>query len=264
MSSILADIVAKRREAIATAKHSEPLAALRHLPLYKKRTPMDVYRTLATAKAPAVIAEFKRKSPSQGELSNLDPVSVTTAYVNNGATMLSVLTEPAYFKGSVTDLMHVRKACPTTPILMKDFVIDPYQVHLARAIGADCILLIMGMIPLEENRALLNLAHSLNLSVLVETHSEDDIHEALKLEPKLLGINCRNLKTMATDLNHLYALRRLIPQDTAVVAESGIHSGNDIKQLLAHNFSSFLIGTSLMKTGAPGTALAQMIQEVRA
>ena len=261
MSSILTDIVKMRRDTIAQAKKLDPLSDIMQNKFYHSRQPFDVYKILAQAKSPAIIAEFKRKSPSQGALSHLGAEQVATEYVDSGATMVSVLTEPSYFNGSLHDLSTIRKACPTIPILMKDFVIDCYQVHLAKAIGADCILLIIGMISLEENQALLTLAHSLGLGVLVETHNEQDIQAALQLNPRLIGINSRNLKTMATDLEQLYALRKLIPENLPVVAESGIQTGADIKQLLSYKFNSFLVGTSLMRSHTPGAALAKMIKE---
>jgi len=207
---------------------------------------------------PAVIAEIKKASPSKGVLrENFHPAEIASSYAAGGATCLSVLTDVQFFQGSHDYLRQARAAC-ALPVLRKDFMIDPYQVISARAMGADCILLIVAALETALMKELESCANELGLDVLVEIHDESELEEALKLETRLLGINNRNLKTFETSLDNTLRLLPQVPADKRVVTESGIFHKADVQQMRSHGVDAFLVGEAFMRAKDPGAALTDL------
>jgi len=195
----------------------------------------------------AVIAEIKKASPSAGIIrENFDPVQIAQTYETAGATCLSILTDEPYFKGSDAYFQAVKAISPL-PLLRKDFIIDSYQIHESRALGADCILLIMACLTDSQAKDFHDLATNLGMDTLIEIHDEQELERALALPPKLLGINNRNLKTMETTLQTSHNLSPKIPDTIFKISESGIKTATDIHTLQSHGYQGFLIGESLMK-----------------
>ncbi len=259
MTAVLSTILRDVRARLAERRAEMPLEELRDLAA-ASRAPGDFLAALKGA-APAVIAEVKRKSPSMGDIAaGVDPVAVARAYVGAGAAALSVLTERDHFAGAPEVLTSIRAALPETPLLMKDFVVDPSQLYEARVLGADCVLLMVVVLG-EETGAYLAEASRLGLAALVEVHDAAEMAIAKRAGARLLGINNRNLKTMDVDLATGIALAREAPRDALLVAESGIATGADVKRLAAAGFGAYLIGTSLMRGGEPGRALATLRRE---
>lgn len=207
----------------------------------------------------AVIAEVKKASPSKGLLrENFHPAEIAASYQAGGATCLSVLTDKDFFQGDELYLQQARAAC-SLPILRKDFIVAPYQVYEARAIDADCILLIVSALDDKTLAELHDLATALGMDVLVEVHDAEELQRALKLNLSLVGINNRNLRTFETSLQTTVNLLADIPEGVTVVSESGIHKVADIAMLKAHNVNTFLIGEAFMRQQDPGAALQQLI-----
>ncbi|GAB4200361.1 MAG: indole-3-glycerol phosphate synthase TrpC [Wenzhouxiangellaceae bacterium] len=216
-------------------------------------------RERVTSQPPAVIAEVKKASPSAGVIrEDFDPAWIASRYHAHGAACLSVLTDVDFFQGHDDYLRQARDACPL-PVIRKDFTIDPWQVVEARSIGADAILLIMAALSDDQYQRLYNTAGELGLDVLVEVHDEAETERALLLQPPLLGINHRDLHRFKTDLAVSERLRPMIPADTLVVGESGIHKRADVRRLSACGINTLLIGESLMREPDPGLALAALI-----
>jgi len=194
-----------------------------------------------------LIAEIKKASPSKGIIKkNFNPLDIAKAYKNGGATCLSILTEQNWFKGNNKYLTEVKNKIDI-PILRKDFILDPWQVLETRSIGADCILIILSAVDDYLAEELYSLSKDINLDVLVEAHDEVEIERALKLEPDLVGINNRNLKTLKIDLNNTIKLSKLIPNKYDIVCESGLNTNNDLKTMGKLGINKFLVGESLMK-----------------
>jgi len=207
---------------------------------------------------PAVIAEIKKASPSKGVLrENFDPAAIAKSYSAAGAACLSVLTDVQFFQGSHDYLRQARAAC-LLPVLRKDFIIDPYQVVAARAMGADCILLIVAALETSQMQELEACAMELGMDVLVEIHNESELEDALTLKTPLLGINNRNLKTFETSLQTTLRLLDKIPQDKRVVTESGILSSNDVRLMRENGVNAFLVGEAFMRAENPGQALSEL------
>lgn len=206
----------------------------------------------------AIIAEIKKASPSKGVIrENFQPAEIAADYARHGAACLSVLTDRAFFQGSPDYLRQARSAC-TLPVLRKDFLVDPYQVYEARAMGADAILLIVAALSLAEMQTMEAIAQSLGLAVLVECHDAAELDIALQLDTPLIGINNRNLRTFEVSLETTLSQRQRIPADRILVAESGILTPHDVAQLYAGDVRAFLVGEAFMRAPSPGAELARL------
>ena len=249
MSDVLARICDIKRSDVAKRKVVAPLAglegALTGAP--PVRGFVQAIETTIAAGHLALIAEIKKASPSKGLIrADFDPPVLAEDYEAGGATCLSVLTEEPHFQGSDAYLSQARGAA-TLPCLRKDFILEPYQVVEARAIGADCILLIMAALTDDEAKDLASLTKALGMDVLVEVHDREELDRALALDAGLIGINNRNLKTLEIDLATTEALAPLVPDDRLLVAESGIHSHDDLLRMTKVGARCFLVGESLMR-----------------
>lgn len=206
----------------------------------------------------AVIAEIKKASPSKGVIrSNFDPPAIAQSYAQAGAACLSVLTDAYYFQGHEDYLKAARAAC-TLPVIRKDFIIDPYQIYEARAIGADCILLIVSALNDQQLNELYVLATELGMDVLIEVHDRAELLRTLPLHAPLIGINNRNLRTFVTSLNTTLDLLADVPANTLLVTESGIHTQADVQLMREHQVHAFLVGEAFMRAPDPGAELAQL------
>jgi indole-3-glycerol phosphate synthase len=251
------------RERVAAAKARESGPELRGRIEGVARVPLSFPRQLR--EGAGIIAEIKRRSPSRGAIApELDPVAVAGAYLKAGASALSVLTEPTHFGGAVDDLKKVREAFPPAALLMKDFVVDPYQILQARAFGADAVLLIVGMLSSEDLRDFCALALELGLTPLVEAHDQAEAEAALAAGASLVGINNRNLRTLQTDLAVSRRLISLKPAGAQFVSESGIDSLAAIEELRALGYDGFLIGTALMLEKDPERSLRALLAPLAA
>jgi indole-3-glycerol phosphate synthase len=260
MSDILERILAAKAEELAAARAAVPLPALRAqaAAMPPPRDFVGALRTRIAAGRPAVIAEIKRASPSRGVLREaFDPAAVAAAYAANGAACLSVLTDRQFFQGAPEHLVAAR-AASGLPALRKDFVIDPYQVDEARALGADCILLIVAALDDERLRDLEARARDLGMAVLVEVHDAAELERALRLATPLIGINNRDLRRFETRLETTLALRPRIPDDRLAITESGIASREDVALMRGHGVHAFLVGEAFMRAPDPGAALARL------
>ncbi|MEM6810945.1 MAG: indole-3-glycerol phosphate synthase TrpC [Pseudomonadota bacterium] len=208
----------------------------------------------------AIIAEVKKASPSKGIIrDNFNAVDIAKIYEANGAACLSVLTDEPYFQGHDDYLIAVKDAV-SIPVLRKDFMIDPYQIYESRALGADCILLIMAYLDDTLAEELYDLANELGMDSLFEVHDEEELERALALNPKILGVNNRNLKTLDVSLDTGLSLAKRIPDTVLKVGESGLNSKSDLQRFSQAGFDAFLIGESLMKQDNIGAALSSLIK----
>lgn len=259
-ADILNKILATKAEEIAKRKLSMSITNLEDIAQDIER-PRGFYQALqakVSAKKPAIIAEIKKASPSKGVIrEDFNPVLIGQDYAMNGATCLSVLTDKQYFQGSEVYLQMVRERCPL-PVLRKDFMIDPYQVYEARALGADCILLIVAALTDAQMQELSAVATKLAMDVLVEVHSAEELQRALQLETRLIGINNRNLRTFETSLQMTLELKSAIPADRIVITESGIHTQEDVQLMLDNEVYSFLVGEAFMRAESPGQKMREL------
>jgi len=260
MPDILEKILATKRQEITAAKQREPLEVVREAAEWAPpaRDFTGALRAKIAAGRAAVIAEIKKASPSKGVIrADFHPAEIAASYEKGGATCLSVLTDRQYFQGAPEYLKAARDAC-ALPVLRKDFMIDPYQVYEARAMGADCILLIVAALSLEQMRELEALAHALGMAVLVESHDGEELEAALQLQTPLIGINNRNLRTFETRLETTLDLMEDIPADRIVITESGILTPAGVALMRAHEVDAFLVGEAFMKAPDPGAELARL------
>lgn len=260
MSDILNKILATKMVEVASAKAKLSMADVKALALLqpKPRDFIGAIRAKIAAGNAAVIAEIKKASPSKGIIrADFNPAQIAESYEAGGAACLSVLTDIEYFQGCVDYLKQARAAC-NLPVLRKDFMIDAYQVYEARAMGADCILLIAAAIDLAKMRELEAVAHALGMAVLVEVHNGEELDLALQLETPLLGINNRNLRTFDVTLQTTLDLLPHIEKDKIVVTESGIFTKDDVALMRNNNVHTFLVGEAFMRQPEPGAELAKV------
>jgi indole-3-glycerol phosphate synthase len=244
MINALTPILAAKRAHVARQKATVPLAALESRPV---DAPRGFASALRAAPGYALITEMKRKSPSGGEIRpGFDPAQVARDYEAGGAACLSILTDGPYFGGLDADLEAARAAC-ALPVLRKDFMVDPYQIAESRALGADCILLIVAALDDGALRELAAETARLGMDALVEVHDRPELDRALTLGATLIGINNRNLKTLKTDLATFETLAPGIPNDCLRIAESGLRSHSDLRRMAAAGAHGYLIGESLLR-----------------
>ena len=260
MSDILRRILATKRAEVEAARAAVPLAEMerRARGAPAPRDFAGALRAKIAAGKPAVIAEIKRASPSKGLLRDpFEPAAIARSYAASGAACLSVLTDREYFQGAPEHLAEARAAC-ALPVLRKDFIVEPYQVYEARALGADCILLIAAALAAGDMRGLEGIAHGLGMAVLVEVHDAAELESALTLRTSLVGINNRDLHSFETRLETTLALVPRMPQDKLVVTESGILTPEDVKRMRAAGVRAFLVGEAFMRSAEPGKALISL------
>lgn len=257
-SNVLDQIVADKRQEINQAKVSRPLTEIEAL-LPEAPPVRDFVAALKNADGIGLIAEVKKASPSAGIIrEDFNPVAIASAYQANGAACLSVLTDEPYFQGHLDYLKAVRTAVDV-PVLRKDFIIDPYQVVEARAAGADCILLIAECLDDCHLRELYFQASELGMECLIEIYDPENLERVLKLDPPLLGINNRDLKTFVTELSHTTDLAKDVPAGTLLVSESGIRTHDDVVHLQQFGVKGILVGESLMRQEDIGQAVRQLL-----
>ena len=257
---ILKTILAKKEEEVARRRVQTPVEMLQEIATSAEK-PRGFYAALqskAALKKPAIIAEIKKASPSQGVIrENFQPVTIAQDYAMNGAACLSILTDKEFFQGSEAYLQMVHDRCPL-PVLRKDFMIDAYQIYEARSLGADCILLIVAALDDSKMHELSELATKLGMDVLVEVHDANELQRALQLDTKLIGINNRGLRTFKTDLQTTLTLKNDIPEDRLVITESGIHTREDVKLMLSNDVYTFLVGEAFMRVGQSGQKMREL------
>jgi indole-3-glycerol phosphate synthase len=277
---ILDEILAHKRAEVAAQKAQRPLAELerelasRHpyasgtgslnvavhgVPHVARVVPIDAFELSLRQPGVSFIAEIKRKSPSAGELRpGASASQLAEMYAAAGARALSVLTDARFFGGSDADLVDARRASGLA-VLRKDFVVDPYQIYEAAAIGADAVLLIVRALSDAELKAMLDLTEGLGMAVLVETHSADEVQRALKAGARIIGVNNRDLDTLTTDVSLAPRLRPLVPPECVFVAESGISTPEQISVLLEAGVDAVLIGEALLREADPGAKLRALV-----
>ena len=254
---ILDEILAHKRREVELRRSQRPLESLR-ASIDRASSPRPFAAALRQPGV-SIIAEFKRKSPSGGELGpGASAGDVVRLYTGCGASALSVLTDEAFFGGTDSDLVQAR-AASGLPVLRKDFVVDAYQIYEARAIGADAILLIVRALTNQELRDFLDITRHLGMDALVETHSEDELRRALDAGAMLVGVNNRDLDTLVTDVTLAPRLRTLVPPDCIFVAESGVSQPEQIATLCAAGADAVLIGESLLRAADPGALLRSLV-----
>ena len=259
-SDVLKNILARKAEEVSARRVAVSLRELRSraadAPL--PRDFIGAIEARRSAGKPAVIAEIKKASPSKGLLrADFRPAEIAQSYERAGAACLSVLTDKEFFQGADEYLMEARAAC-ALPVLRKDFTLDTYQVVEARAIGADCILLIVSALDDGALREFVALARELRMAVLVEVHDAGELERALALDTKLIGINNRDLRSFETRLSVTLDLLADIPKDRIVVTESGIHARSDVVRMQAHGVNTFLVGETFMRAADPGEKLSEL------
>ena len=260
MSDILSKIIQTKQREVAQKKQSVPFTKIRSQSEIMP-APLGFAAKLTQAaaqKVPGVIAEVKKASSSKGVIrEHFEPVSIASSYAQSGACCLSVLTDEKYFLGSDDYLIDIRETVDL-PILRKDFMIDEYQIYESRALGADCILLIVAALDHKRLCALYQVATDLGMDVLIEVHDRQELDVAIDLSPQIIGINNRNLRTFKTSLDTTIDLLPHIPAHTTVVTESGLSTRADIQRMQANHVYCFLVGEAFMRAEFPGEALADL------
>jgi indole-3-glycerol phosphate synthase len=262
MANILDTIIKTKFEEIKASQKIQSLDQLKDevRDLSQPRGFIKAIETQLSKNKAAVIAEIKKASPSKGVIrEHFNPKEIAISYEKGGATCLSVLTDQQYFLGHANYLKEARAAC-SLPVLRKDFMVDSYQIYEARAMGADCILLIVAALPLSLMQELEEITLNLGMNVLVEVHNQEELELALQLKTPLLGINNRNLKTFDVSLNTTFDLIKNINSDKIIVTESGIFTSNDVKLMQDHHVNTFLIGEAFMRESNPGQSLKNLFQ----
>lgn len=257
--NILDEIVGYKKIEVAQRKAEMPQQLLEQQRLFL-RPALSLKRFILDPNRTGIIAEFKRQSPSKGVINGTaDVVDVTTAYANNGASGLSVLTDYPSFGGTTEDLVQAR--INEIPILRKEFVVDEYQIYEAKAMGADVVLLIAAILTPRQVREFTLTAHSLGLEVILEIHDESEMHH-FSDRVDIVGVNNRNLKTFEVSLEQSVHLSRLIPGEKIKISESGIHQVSDIRYLRQAGYHGFLIGENFMKSSDPALAFMKFVSEL--
>ena len=260
MSDILQRIVAVKHQEVAAARLQRPQAALRRAAAEQSapRGFAAALRAKLAAGKPAVIAEVKKASPSKGVIRpDFHPAAIAASYAQHGAACLSVLTDEPFFQGHEQYLRQARAAC-ALPVLRKDFMVDSYQVLEARAMGADCILLIAACLSDGQMAELEGAAIEQAMDVLVEVHDEEELQRALRLKTPLLGINNRNLRSFEVSLEATLDMLSKVPAERLLVTESGITTPADVQRMRAAGVHAFLVGEAFMRADDPGVALAEL------
>ena len=260
MSDILKKIVDVKRQEVAAALKRKSFEAMRADAESRVLTRdfVGALRHKIAAGQAAVIAEIKKASPSKGVLrEDFIPADIAQSYAEHGAACLSVLTDKDFFQGSVDYLKQARASCDL-PVLRKDFMVNAYQVYEARAMGADCILLIAACLDDAQMAELEAIAHGLDMAVLVEVHDAQELQRALKLKTPLVGINNRNLRTFDVSLDTTLGMLKDVPADRLLITESGILNRADVQKMRDANVHAFLVGEAFMRAPEPGEALAEL------
>ena len=256
-ADILNRILQRKSEEIAVARQQAPLDQLRRQ-LKSVSAPRGFIRSLQNKQSSgssAVIAEIKKASPSKGVIrEDFDPVAIARSYATGGASCLSILTDRDFFQGHDDYLVAARNAC-RLPVIRKEFIVDPYQVYQARAIGADCILLIVAALEDQALKDLYSLSGDLGMDTLVEVHNQHELEQAMQLELDIIGINNRDLHSFETSLSTTLDLLNQLPETCLVVTESGIHRSEDVQLMRDHGVNSFLVGEAFMRAEDPGAEL---------
>ncbi|VAW70236.1 Indole-3-glycerol phosphate synthase [hydrothermal vent metagenome] len=257
---ILQKILQRKSEEIAEASVRESLSSLMlraQAALPVRGFIQSIENKIALGQA-AVIAEIKKASPSKGVMrEHFVPAEIAQSYEKGGAACLSILTDHDFFQGSTEYLMQAR-AATLLPVIRKDFIVDPYQVYEARAMHADCILLIVSALSDAQMSELLLLAHDLNMDVLMEVHDEEEMQRAISSGAKLIGVNNRNLRTFEVSLQTTLNMLDMLPDDRILVTESGIHVAADVKLMRDNQVNAFLVGEAFMRADEPGEKLAEL------
>ena len=258
--TILSRILQRKREEVAERKAQYSGKKLQTL-IKKQEAPRGFAAALSRQidnRRPAVIAEIKKASPSKGLIRrDFDPAAIAASYAEHGATCLSVLTDIDFFQGHDDYLAQARDACHL-PVLRKDFMIDPWQISESRALGADCVLLIVAALEHSLMKELAAQATELGMDFLVEVHDREELDRALELQPKIVGINNRDLKTFKTSLDVTFKLLGAVPEGVSVVTESGILVREDVQEMISHDVFGFLVGESFMRAADPGAKLQEL------
>ena len=254
---ILDEIVDRKRHTLQELKKTQALSDMEDAAV-SAPAPRDFLGAIREGKKPAIIAEIKKASPSAGVIRpDLNVAAIVSSYEKGGASAVSVITEEHFFMGKLDYLRQARGA-GHMPILCKDFIIDPLQIYVARAAGADALLLIAAVLNQNSLNSLLKTAHSLGMTCLVEVHDEDELARVLSTEARMIGINNRNLQTFEVTLETTLRLRPLVPDDRLVVSESGIHQPADLESVAAVGVDAVLVGTSLMRAKDPEKKLREL------
>jgi len=244
---ILDEIMRRHRERLPKTMREVPLEDVRAFARVAS-PPVDFCAALARPGV-SLIAECKKASPSKGLMvPNYDPVRLARTYKKAGAVAISVLTDAPHFQGSLEDLRDVKDILPDTPVLRKDFIFDPYQVYEARAAGADAILLIAAVLGEGDLKSLLALTHELGMNALVEVHTQKELEKVLPLNPRIVGVNNRNLQTFEVDFENTARLRAMVPDEIVTVGESGIKRPDDVRQMAAIGVDAVLVGETLVRS----------------
>jgi indole-3-glycerol phosphate synthase len=260
--TILNEIVDWKRKEVARRKLTRPLTDVQ-VDIPRAPAPRDL---VAPLRQPGVslIAEVKRASPSKGLLRpDLDPVALASEYEAHGAAAISVLTDEHFFGGRLDHLRAVRREVPRVPVLRKDFILEAYQVFEARAAGADAVLLIVAVLNDEDLRSLYRLVRRLDMAALVEVHDRAELARALAIEPRIVGVNNRDLRTFRVDLETTARLRARIPDDIILVAESGVHSADDVARLEEMGADAMLVGEALVRAEDVGKKVRELVGVMR-